>query len=179
MARVTNVNRRKYGNTWQQVLTTVENRGNMDATHENGLIGVKEYAERCQLTPEAIRKKLRRYSAELEGHISTQNRKQFLDSYAVDFLEAHKEIKPVIVYDWAKDEEIAQLKAEVEELKQKLVMIMQQSIADKEKIADLTGQLLEKEREISGTQTKLIEALSPADPPQEEAKKGFWAKLFG
>lgn len=51
------------------------------------------YAKESNLTYEAVRKKVVRYRADLEGHIVKWGRKQYLDPYAIEFLEEKRDKK--------------------------------------------------------------------------------------
>ena len=61
------------------------------------MISIKEYAEKHNISYEAARKQIVRYSKELEGHITRQNRKQFIDEYAEEFLNERRQQNPVVV----------------------------------------------------------------------------------
>ena len=52
------------------------------------LISIKDYAKNNRISYEAVRQQVKRYSAELAGHIVKDGRQQFLDEEAVLFLKA-------------------------------------------------------------------------------------------
>ena len=80
------------------------------------LITLKEYAEQNHVTYEAVRKQVKRYEEALGDHIIKDGRQQFLDDYAVAFLDEHRAKNPVVIYQASKDEEIERLRAENENL---------------------------------------------------------------
>lgn len=63
------------------------------------MISMKDYAKQSGLSYEAVRKKVNRYEKELEGHIKKQHRTKYLDEYAVEFLEAHRDHKTMQIIE--------------------------------------------------------------------------------
>ena len=53
----------------------------------NDIISVKAYAEKNNISQQAVYKKIRRNSDKLNGHISKQNGRMMLDSFAQELLE--------------------------------------------------------------------------------------------
>ena len=78
-----------------------------------------------QVSYEAIRKQIKRYDAELEGHLIKQNRFLMLDDEAVQFLDGKRSENPVIVYEQNKDEELEQLRQE-----NKMLLIQMNTVQD-------------------------------------------------
>lgn len=76
------------------------------------MITIKDYAKQQGVSYEAIRKQIKRYEKDLEGHLVKQNRFLMLDDDAVRFLDAKRSENPVIVYEQNKDEELEQLRKE-------------------------------------------------------------------
>ena len=76
------------------------------------MITIKDYAKQKGVSYEAIRKQIKRYEDELEGHLVKQNRFLMLDDEAVQFLDSKRSENPVIVYEQNKDEELEQLRHE-------------------------------------------------------------------
>ena len=76
------------------------------------MITIKDYAKQKGVSYEAIRKQIKRYENELEGHLVKQNRFLMLDDEAVQFLDSKRSENPVIVYEQNKDEELEQLRHE-------------------------------------------------------------------
>ena len=89
---------------------------------------IKQIAEEQNVSYEAIRKQIVRYSDELKDHIVRRNRTQYLDEWAVNFLKEKRKENPVILINMDKDEQIEELKAQVELLKNKLLVSQEQII---------------------------------------------------
>ena len=81
------------------------------------MISIKDYAKETGVSYEAVRQRIKRYEADLEGHIHRQGRTQFLDDVAVAILNDHRLQNPTVVYDRAAGEEFRELKAELKEAK--------------------------------------------------------------
>lgn len=89
------------------------------------MITIKDYAKQKGVSYEAIRKQIKRYDAELEGHLIKQNRFLMLDDEAVQFLDGKRSENPVIVYEQSKDEELEQLRQE-----NKMLLIQMNTVQD-------------------------------------------------
>lgn len=89
------------------------------------MITIKDYAKQKGVSYEAIRKQIKRYDAELEGHLIKQNRFLMLDDEAVQFLDGKRSKNPVIVYEQNKDEELEQLRQE-----NKMLLIQMNTVQD-------------------------------------------------
>ena len=89
---------------------------------------IKQIAEEQNVSYEAIRKQIVRYSDELKDHIVRRNRTQYLDEWAVNFLKEKRKENPVILMNMDRDEQIEELKAQVELLKNKLLVSQEQII---------------------------------------------------
>lgn len=87
------------------------------------MITIKDYAKDKNISYEAVRKQVKRYKEELKDHISIQNRTQFLDDFAVDFLNERRNESPIIIQEQAKDEELERLREENKNLLIKMVSI--------------------------------------------------------
>lgn len=86
------------------------------------MISIKDYADKKGVTYEAVRRQVKRYREELDGHIVTKNRTRFLDSEAETFLDERRAANPLILYEEAKDKQIENLKRENDNLK---ILVMQ------------------------------------------------------
>lgn len=80
------------------------------------MISIKDYAARNNVTYEAVRQQVKRYSTELEEHIKRDGRQQFLDDYAVAFLDERRQKNPVVILQADKDAELEALRRERESL---------------------------------------------------------------
>jgi len=89
------------------------------------MITIKDYAKQKGVAYEAIRKQIKRYEDELEGHLVKQNRFLMLDDEAVRFLDSKRSENPVIVYEQNKDEELEQLRKE-----NKVLLIQMNTVRD-------------------------------------------------
>ncbi len=89
------------------------------------MITIKDYAKQKGVSYEAIRKQIKRYEDELEGHLVKQNRFLMLDDEAVQFLDSKRSEHPVIVYEQNKDEELEQLRHE-----NKVLLIQMNTVQD-------------------------------------------------
>lgn len=89
------------------------------------MITIKDYAKQKGVSYEAIRKQIKRYEEELEGHLVKQNRFLMLDDEAVQFLDGKRSENPVIVYEQNKDEALEQLRQE-----NKMLLIQMNTVQD-------------------------------------------------
>lgn len=90
---------------------------------------IKQIAEEQNVSYEAIRKMIVRYSDELKDHITRKNRTQYLDEWAVEFLKEKRRENPVVLYNMDQNEQIEELKAQVELLKNKLLASQEQLLS--------------------------------------------------
>ena len=100
------------------------------------MLSFKEYADQHRITYESVRKQVSRYKKELAGHITKQNRKQYLDDYAVNFLNERRNTNTVYVLN----EDVKTEAARNEELQEENKKLLY-------KIAQLQDQLNQVERE--------------------------------
>lgn len=121
---------------------------------------IKEYAERKNVTYEAIRKQVTRYSKELKGHIIKKGRLQYLDEEAIQFLDAKRTESLIVVKEVTKNEEIQRLQADKEML---LV-----------KVAELQELLLKEKDQVKQLQQDKIELM---EEKKVVAKKKWWQVL--
>ena len=98
------------------------------------LTTIRQFAEEQGVSYEAIRRQLVRYTEELNGHVVRQNRTQFLDNYAVEFLRNKRREKPVVVVN-------PDLNEEIEELRAKLFASHSALLEEKDKIIHLQEEL--------------------------------------
>lgn len=168
------------------------------------MITIRDYAKENNVSYEAIRKQIKRYEDELNGHIIKQNRKQFLDDIAVAILDQHRRENPVIIVNQDTDFRLKQLEDENKNL---LIKVAQQ--ADKisqlnedlkNKIEQMTSLMLENKEKTSLLEQKkdqaeeinqLKEQLDQEKKEQlneiemlkneleKQKNKGFFARLFG
>ena len=101
------------------------------------MITIRDYAKENNVSYEAIRKQIKRYEDELNGHIIKQNRTQFLDDIAVAILDQHRRENPVIIVNQDTDSRLKQLEDENKNL---LIKVAQQA----DKISQLNEDLKNK-----------------------------------
>lgn len=132
------------------------------------MLSMKDYAKQKNISYEAVRKQVARYKKELEGHIFKKDRTQFLDDYAIDFLEQKRATNPVVIYEVAKDEEIERLKKENDSYLKKIAALQEQLLLQKDQMGALEAakQIAEKEKQLA-----VSEAVSEANKKAEEAQK--------
>lgn len=138
---------------------------------------IKNYAKARNISYEAARKQVKRYAAELEGHICTQNRTQYLDNYAVELLDSHRQSSPIVIMQQDKDDELQQLRQEnkallqqVAALQDKLLTAQENAIAAAKQTAMLEAAEADKdrlEREKAALQSEL-----------EAARRPWWKKIM-
>lgn len=101
------------------------------------MITIRDYAKENNVSYEAIRKQIKRYEDELNGHIIKQNRTQFLDDIAVAILDQRRRENPVIIVNQDTDSRLKQLEDENKNL---LIKVAQQA----DKISQLNEDLKNK-----------------------------------
>lgn len=94
------------------------------------MVSFREYARETGVSYEAVRQQVKRYAAELEGHIHQQGRTQLLDDAAVAFLDAHRQHRTMTIYD-------ADPSAKMEELHAKLEAALMENRALLKEIGEL------------------------------------------
>ena len=124
------------------------------------MISIKDYAKEHNITYEAVRKQIKRYQKELDGHISKVNRTKFLDDFAVEFLNEKRKNNPVVIIEANKDEQIQRLNEENKALLMKIAELQEQLLKEKDNV-----KLLQEEK------IKLLES-------KQEEKSSFFSKFF-
>lgn len=128
------------------------------------IITIKEYARQKNVTYEAVRKQITRYSAELEGHIIKDGRQQLLDEEAVSFLDNKRAKNPVVYHQQAKDEKIEELEQENKNL---LIKIAAQA----DKIASQADELRSNDKALLEYNTLLLTAQEDKKRVEEAESK--------
>lgn len=98
---------------------------------------LKQYADDQGISYEAVRKQVIRYAEELSDHIITQDRKKYLDQYAVKFLTERRRESPIILMNMDQNEENQRLKEEIESLRVKLMTAQNELLKEKDRIISL------------------------------------------
>ena len=136
---------------------------------------IKNYAKARNISYEAARKQVKRYAAELEGHIRTQNRTQYLDNYAVELLDSHRQSSPIVIMQQDKDDELQQLRQENKALLQQVAALQDKLLTARENAVEAATAMLEAaeadkdrlEREKAALQSEL-----------EAARRPWWKKIM-
>ena len=97
-----------------------------------GVMSIKDYARARKISYEAARQQVKRYADELAGHISRQNRTQYLDDYAVSLLDDHRQQNPVVVINQDRSEEIERLRVENKALLQQVATLQDRLLTAQE-----------------------------------------------
>ena len=127
-------------------------------------VTLKDYAKELGVTYEAVRKQMKRYSAELEGHIHQQGRTQYLDDEAVAFLDQHHAPKPIAIYEAGQDREMREMAATIEQLRSEKEDLCDRLARMGEKISELAEWKAEKALALAdATQTKILLEAATAD----------------
>lgn len=117
---------------------------------------IKQFAEEQNVSYEAIRKQIVRYSDELKDHIIRRNRTQYLDDWAVEFLKEKRKENPIILMNMDQNEQIEELKAQVDLLKVQLMTAQNELLKEKERVITLQDES-KKLIEDRGRYTALLE----------------------
>lgn len=131
------------------------------------MISIKDLAKQDGITYEAVRQLVKRYAAELTGHIHLEGRTQYLDDFAVELLESKRQASPIVIYEASKDEEIARLESENK-------MLLLKLNETQEKVMHLQDRLLEAASapaQLVATQTELDGVRSRADEQAQELQR--------
>lgn len=126
------------------------------------MITIRDYAKENNVSYEAIRKQIKRYEDELNGHIIKQNRTQFLDDIAVAILDQHRRENPVIIVNQDTDFRLKQLEDENKNL---LIKVAQQA----DKISQLNEDLKNRIEQMTSLMLENKEKKSEIDGYQEKA----------
>lgn len=142
-----------------------------------GVMSIKDYAKARNISYEAARQQVKRYADELDGHITRQNRTQYLDDYAVELLDDHRQQSPVVVINQDKNEELEKLRDENKALMQQVMLLQDKLLTAQEsaiEAAKATARLEAAEADRSRLETR-AEAL---ERELEEARRPWWQKII-
>lgn len=128
---------------------------------------LKQYADDQGISYEAVRKQVIRYAEELSDHIITQDRKKYLDQYAVKFLTERRRESPIILMNMDQNEENRRLKEEIESLRVKLMTAQNELLKEKDRIISLQDEA-KKTLEDRARYTALLEESKAKDEKLKE-----------
>lgn len=146
-----------------------------------GATSIKDYAKSRKITYEAARQQVKRYEKELQGHIHRQNRTQYLDDYAVELLDDHRQQNPVVVVNQDRDAELEQLRSENKTLLQQVAMLQDKLLTAQESAIEAAKQtvLLDAaQADKAALQERVKELEAERDAARQEAAKPWYKKLF-
>ena len=109
------------------------------------VISLKEYAKQHNISYEAVRKQVSRFKNELGTHIIQDGRQQFLDEEAVAFLDARREKNPISIIQQDKDDTIKALEDENKGLLQKIALLQDELLKEKDKRLELSDKIAKVE----------------------------------
>lgn len=98
------------------------------------MISLKDYAREKGVSYEAVRKQVTRYKDELEGHITKENRTQYLDDAAVEFLNHKRATNPVVLMEASRDDEVQRLTDENKALLLKVAELQDALLREKDAV---------------------------------------------
>lgn len=139
------------------------------------MVSIKDYARDCGVSYEAVRKQIRRYAAELDGHIHQQGRTQYLDDVAVAFLSDHRAPAPVAVYtEDTMAKKIEDLQQRVNDLNEELKeaykeIALQNAAQARLEAAEATQRLLTESADLA--KTEAVRNAQRADQAIREAEE--------
>lgn len=142
-----------------------------------GVMSIKDYARARKISYEAARQQVKRYADELAGHISRQNRTQYLDDYAVSLLDDHRQQSPIVIVNQDRDEEIERLRTENKALLQQIATLQDRLLTAQEsaiEAAKATARLEAAEADRSRLEAR-AEAL---ERELDEARRPWWQKIL-
>lgn len=124
------------------------------------MLRIGEYANRVGVSYEAIRQQIKSHGDELKGHVIKRGRVHYLDDTAIEILDSLRSPRAVPIGDSAQKAEIERLRAENNELKDKL-------LTAHDIIIGLQGNLLEASKAVAA----LPVAQAEMEQLREDAKR--------
>lgn len=138
---------------------------------------IKNYAKARNISYEAARKQVKRYAAELEGHIRTQNRTQYLDNYAVELLDSHRQSSPIVIMQQDKDDELQQLREENKALLQQVAALQDKLLTARENAVEAARQTAMLEA-AEADKDRLEREKAALQSELEAARRPWWKKIM-
>lgn len=138
---------------------------------------IKNYAKARNISYEAARKQVKRYAAELEGHIRTKNRTQYLDNYAVELLDSHRQSSPIVIMQQDKDDELQQLRQENKALLQQVAALQDKLLTARENAVEAARQTAMLEA-AEADKDRLEREKAALQSELEAARRPWWKKIM-
>lgn len=147
------------------------------------MISIKDYAAQKNVSYEAVRKQIKRYETQLDGHLERVGRTLYMDDDAVAFLDEKRKKNPVVVVQEDKDKVVQGLYEENKQLLIKITALQDELIEEKSKVQELQGLLLAEREQVKQLQAQMLAdvAAKDDDPEQIEVvqpnKTTWWTKI--
>lgn len=141
-----------------------------------GVMSIKDYARARKISYEAARQQVKRYADELAGHISRQNRTQYLDDYAVSLLDDHRQQNPVVVINQDRSEEIERLRAENRALLQQVATLQDRLLTAQDSLLDASKQAAKLEA-AEADRSRLEARTAALERELEHERLHWWQKI--
>ena len=142
-----------------------------------GVMSIKDYARARKISYEAARQQVKRYADELAGHISRQNRTQYLDDYAVSLLDDHRQQNPVVVINQDRSEEIERLRAENRALLQQVATLQDRLLTAQDSLLDASKQAAKLEA-AEADRSRLEARTAALERELEHERLHWWQKIL-
>lgn len=131
------------------------------------MISIKDYAAQKNVSYEAVRKQIKRYETQLDGHLERVGRTLYMDDDAVAFLDEKRKKNPVVVVKEDTDRVVQGLYNENKQLLIKITALQDELIEEKSKVQELQGLLLTEREQVKQLQAQMLDAAK--DDNQEDA----------
>lgn len=141
-----------------------------------GVMSIKDYARARKISYEAARQQVKRYEKELQGHISKQNRTQYLDDFAVELLDEHRQQNPVVIINQDRSEEIERLRAENRALLQQVAALQDRLLTAQDSLLDASKQTARLEA-AEADRSRLEARTAALERELEHARLHWWQKI--
>lgn len=141
-----------------------------------GVMSIKDYARARKISYEAARQQVKRYADELAGHITRQNRTQYLDDYAVALLDEHRQQNPVVVINQDRSEEIERLREENKALLQQVATLQDRLLTAQDSLLDASKQAARLDA-AEADRSRLEARTAALERELDEARRPWWQKI--
>lgn len=135
------------------------------------LISLKQYADKKEISYEAVRKLVKRHEKDLAGHIVIRSGVRYLDEEAIRILQERRRTSPVVVRVEDQSEELDILRRKLEEAKTEIMKLQQARIADQARIIALQDEVklgIEAKAEFDAAQAARTAAEARAEELQRQ-----------
>lgn len=142
-----------------------------------GVMSIKDYARARKISYEAARQQVKRYADELAGHITRQNRTQYLDDYAVSLLDDHRQQNPVVVINQDRDEEIERLRTDNKALLQQIAALQDRLLTAQDSLLEASKQAARLDA-AEADRSRLEARTAALERELEHARLHWWQKIL-